>query len=116
LILTFSALKRAALVASNLMWKPFDTRFQDLLEDMDYQREILNTQLLIMIRNAQIGLVEKTEREPQFAIADHPAKTDKQKSKEMKEFMEKTLSESEETKRLVEKQHEGQYLILSYSS
>ena len=110
-LLTFLEIKRTPVVVGNLIWKPFDIRFHDLLEDMDHHREIVKTQLLIMIRDAQIDLAGKVERESHLAAAErHFTKTNTQKSKEMKEFMEKTLDHAEETKGLLEKQHQGHSL------
>lgn len=114
-LLTILELKRTPIIFGNLIWKPFDIRFHDLLEDMDHHREIVKTQLLIMIRDAQIEFAGKVERGSHLAAAEHHfAKTDTQKSKEMKAYMEKSLNHTEETKGLLEKQYQGQSLYLRF--
>ena len=112
-LLTFLELKRTPVVVGNLMWKPFDIRFHDLLEDMDHHREVVKIQLLIMVREAQIESASKAERESHFAAAERQtAKSDRQKSKEMEAYMEKVLNQGEKTKGLLEKQYQGQSLGL----
>ena len=112
-LMTFPELKRTPIVVGNLMWKPFDIRFHDLLEDMDHHREVVKLQLLIMVRDAQMESAGKAERESHFAAAErHNAKSDREKSKEMEAYMEKILNQGEKTKGLLEKQYQGQSLGL----
>lgn len=112
-LLIFLELKRTPVVVGNLMWKPFDVRFHDLLEDMDHHREVVKLQLLMMVCDTQIEFASKAERESHFAAAErHTAKSDRQRAKEMEAYMEKILNQDTKTKGLLEKQYQGQSLRL----
>jgi hypothetical protein len=74
----FTELKRTPLVVGELLWKPFDIRFQDILERLKFHQSVLRDEL----KWAKLGNIQST-----FEAEAQKADEGRQAAMQMKESM-----------------------------
>lgn len=96
--------KRRPFIFASLVWKPFDSRFQDLLEQLSYHRQLLRDEMVLAeyhcAENARLaGELDKFE-----------AAVERQRAAEARDVQDQTRQLTEEMKVLLEDQQKGKPL------
>lgn len=72
LLITFQGLKRTPVVIGDLLWKPFDVRFKEILEQMEYHKKTLmkevNSSALVKIQSLLQDQIHNDERTKQYML------------------------------------------------
>ena len=102
----FKGAKRTPLIVPGLFWKPFDARFEYILDDLKFHTDLLNSELLLAkLLETHIG--RKAISKQISEINEHLAEADKvQKSKD--------AIPNVETRNALERQHKGPSVLVSY--
>jgi hypothetical protein len=102
----FKGAKRKPLVVAGLFWKPFDARFEALLDDFRFHAYVLNSELLIaQLLEAHAG--RETISQQINEINERLAEAEKvQKSKNV-------IPTSAETRNALERQQKGLSSLIS---
>lgn len=99
--LKISGDRRTPFIVADLFWKPFDARFQDLLQDFAFHEKLLKDELVV----AQLQDV----RTVMESIAEERLRAAKERlhAADGREEMRRTSVLTEEMKSLLEQQHQG---------
>lgn len=87
--------KHTPVVIGELFWKPFESRFQDLLEQLNFHRELVKDEFIL----AQFQQAEAARREEL---------EERVKAKDARMRINKNLDLSEDTKRLLQDEQRGE--------
>jgi hypothetical protein len=102
--------KRALTVLGDLMWKPFDDRFADILERLRSYRDLIRLELSLSI--AQSVNDAKVIAEAEIDLA----REERRQDKKARERIDETANIAAETKSLVRQQRKGRFFCIQFNS
>lgn len=107
LVLTRIEVKRALTVIGDLIWKPFDDKFADVLERLRSYRDLIRLELSLLIAQSVNGAKE-------IALAEQDlAREERTQDRKARERIEETANISFETKSLLCQQRKGRFLVFN---
>ena len=92
------------MVIGDLMWKPFDVRFSDMLEQMAYHRNLITEEFHFM--SAQVA----NGAEDAAIIERRLAADERQKASEARDKLKSVAERTEQSVFILEQQIKGAYL------
>ena len=103
-------MKKASAVIAGLMWKPFDSRFQDLLQTMEEHRKLLFDELSILSISMNLKHFNLMSKDQQTLEIDHVLTADERIQLQREQYLCAHSSENIEQIRSLEQNYKGTFL------